>query len=134
MKYFRRVLLVDRKFQLTFLLYATGLAIVGIVFNSFLQGLRQAGLECVPREGSGGPAMAPYLIGLFIALATFVIVAFVGLIISNRMAGPLYRLRHHMNNVASGGEIQDIKFRDNDFFNDIAREYNAVLRRLRNEK
>lgn len=45
---------------------------------------------------------------------------------SNRFVGPVTRLRRHLKELGTTGETTDIKFRDNDFWQEIAEEFNAV--------
>ena len=45
---------------------------------------------------------------------------------SNRFVGPVTRLRRHLQELGTTGETTDIKFRDNDFWQEIANEFNAV--------
>ena len=39
-----------------------------------------------------------------------------GLLLSHRVAGPLYRLSKHLNSVAHGETFSDVRFRKGDFF------------------
>ncbi len=50
--------------------------------------------------------------------------------LSNRFAGPLYRLRREMRKLANGEPVRAIKFRDGDFWMEFADEFNAVAKRL----
>ena len=45
---------------------------------------------------------------------------------SNRFVGPITRLRKHLRELGENGQTTDIKFRDNDFWQEIADEFNAV--------
>lgn len=47
---------------------------------------------------------------------------------SNRFTGPLFRLRRSMRELAKGNEVKPIRFRDGDFWQDLAEEFNAVAR------
>lgn len=49
---------------------------------------------------------------------------------SNRFAGPLYRLRRELRKLADGQPVRAIKFRDGDFWMEFADEFNAVAQRL----
>jgi len=53
---------------------------------------------------------------------------------SNRFVGPIARLRRHLNELGQNGETQDIKFRDNDFWQAIAGEFNLVNNIVENQK
>ncbi len=50
--------------------------------------------------------------------------------VSNRFAGPMIRLRRAMRDVAEGRSTRPIRFRDDDFWQDFAGEFNAVLYRV----
>lgn len=52
---------------------------------------------------------------------------------SNRFAGPLFRLRGQMRQVARGERVEPIRFRDGDFWHDMATEWNAVVARLQRD-
>ena len=45
---------------------------------------------------------------------------------SNRFVGPITRLRKHLRELASNGSTEDIQFRDNDFWQEVAQEFNTV--------
>ena len=50
---------------------------------------------------------------------------------SNRFTGPLLRLRRSMRELANGGDVKPIHFRDGDFWQDLAENFNAVASRVR---
>jgi hypothetical protein len=50
--------------------------------------------------------------------------------LSNRFAGPLYRLRREMRKLAMGEPVRALKFRDGDFWIEFADEFNEVANRL----
>lgn len=52
-----------------------------------------------------------------------------GLILSNRVAGPIYRMQTHMKDLLDGKDVGPIKFRDKDFFLELAEQYNEVLKK-----
>jgi hypothetical protein len=53
---------------------------------------------------------------------------------SNRFAGPLLRLRRCMRELARGEHVEPIEFRDDDFWQDIAQEFNGVIERVQGEQ
>lgn len=81
----------------------------------------------------------PALLGAFI-VSVIVAVAILPFILldvvrmSNRFAGPLFRLKNAMNKVAKGESVQPIKFRDNDFWQEIADSFNEVLAHIEENK
>jgi hypothetical protein len=50
--------------------------------------------------------------------------------LSNRFAGPMLRLRRGMRDLAHGQPVKPIEFRDGDFWQDFAQDFNAVLVRI----
>lgn len=47
--------------------------------------------------------------------------------LSNRFTGPVLRLRKALNELASGREVEKLKFRDNDFWQTMAEDFNTAL-------
>ena len=58
----------------------------------------------------------------------FVLFDFVRL--SNRFAGPMFRLRRCMQDLADGKRVEPIHFRDGDFWQEIADAFNGILARM----
>jgi len=50
--------------------------------------------------------------------------------ITNRFAGPMYRLRQAFQSLARGETFRPIKFREGDFWQDAAQEFNDMVRQL----
>ncbi|GAB5405500.1 MAG: hypothetical protein Aurels2KO_37310 [Aureliella sp.] len=50
--------------------------------------------------------------------------------LSHRFAGPIYRLRSTFKLLAGGTKISQIKFREHDFWTEMAADFNTVLKRL----
>lgn len=56
-----------------------------------------------------------------------------GLWFSNKVAGPILRLKNHIESVARGETTGDVSFRKGDFFRDLAAAYNEQMKRLRGQ-
>lgn len=69
-----------------------------------------------------------FLLAVLLLLPSFV---FDSLKLSNRFAGPMVRLRNALKEVADGDELKEIKFRDGDFWLEMADEYNAMIRNVK---
>jgi hypothetical protein len=50
--------------------------------------------------------------------------------LSGRFAGPIYRLRGALRGLAEGQDVRPVKFRDNDYWQDLAGDFNRVAARL----
>jgi methyl-accepting chemotaxis protein len=63
---------------------------------------------------------------VFIVLLSLVVI-FLGLFISHRIAGPLHRLNNFMLDIAAGNAVPELRFRDNDAFPHLAESFNKCL-------
>ncbi|MBN21464.1 MAG: hypothetical protein CL678_09280 [Bdellovibrionaceae bacterium] len=134
--YERKQFLINRPFQLKFLKNAVGmgLIIIGMVYAAnhffFMQFIEfgQAA-EFAPGD--------PYFtfiedqkelmnsIFLFTAICISAALGVGGLLFSHRIAGPIYRIKKHMDDTSKGKqELKKIHFRDDDFFQELAESYN----------
>ena len=50
--------------------------------------------------------------------------------LSNRFVGPLVRLRRAMRALARGDEVAPLEFREGDFWQDFAQEFNVIAERM----
>lgn len=50
---------------------------------------------------------------------------------SNRFVGPIYRLHNTIRSINAGEEVRPIRFRENDFWHDLADDFNTMMRRLK---
>ncbi len=69
----------------------------------------------------------PFLVVMVFLLPVFVIDT---VKISHRFAGPIYSLRRTMREVADGNPPRKLKFREGDFWHELADDYNAMIARL----
>jgi hypothetical protein len=74
-----------------------------------------------------GPALAVSLVLLPVVLVDVVK-------LSNRFVGPQVRLRRSLARLAAGEQVEPLSFRDGDFWQEIAVEFNAVRARLQPEQ
>jgi hypothetical protein len=61
----------------------------------------------------------------------FVLFNATALALSHRLAGPLFRLQRHMNEVGTGGEPVAVHFRKGDLYQELAEACNTVIARVR---
>ena len=69
----------------------------------------------------------PFLLVLVLLLPVFV---FDTIKLSHRFAGPIYRLRQSIRNIAQGDPPPRLKFRDFDFWQGLAQDFNLMVDRL----
>lgn len=65
---------------------------------------------------------------LFGAAMTLPLVLIDVMLTSNRLAGPIYRMRRSMRALAAGEYVQPIEFRGGDFWHEVAEEFNSVAK------
>ena len=57
-----------------------------------------------------------------------------GLALSHRVAGPILHLKRHMDAISiDAPHSEEVKFRKNDFFMDLADSYNRHFKKLKSE-
>jgi len=70
--------------------------------------------------------------GLFLLVLVFLLPVFVidTIKLSHRFVGPIYRLRETIRNIAQGDPPPRLKFRDFDFWQGMAQDFNLMVDRL----
>ncbi|HVX63270.1 MAG TPA: hypothetical protein VHC19_21795 [Pirellulales bacterium] len=71
-----------------------------------------------------------FLPAFVVALALLPAMAYDMARLTNRLVGPLMRLRWAMQDAAQGERIGPLRFREGDFWRECADEFNAILERL----
>jgi nitrogen fixation/metabolism regulation signal transduction histidine kinase len=69
----------------------------------------------------------PFLLVLFFMLPVFIVDT---IKLSHRFAGPIYRLRQTIRSLANGGKFMPMKFRDFDFWQGLAEDFNLMVEKL----
>jgi hypothetical protein len=54
-----------------------------------------------------------------------------GIVMSHRIAGPLYRLSRYLRNEDPSKPLPELRFREKDFFQDLARDFNLFRSRIK---
>ena len=125
---FKRNLVVDHKIQLPLLTYSLGMTAVGVALSAGF-----ATLWATLHNPNNSQWMSS-LIFLCSAIVIFTIMLFVGLLVTNKVAGPISRLHKHIIDVAEGKTIDPIETRKDDFLSqDLIRDYNRMLEKLRSQ-
>lgn len=127
----RKRLLVDSQVQWAFLRRAIGYWLMCVVMVLLLLGFTNMVVE--PMRLFLPDAVGPGLrLGPTIAFALLLLPAVVYdfLRVSNRLVGPVARLRGAMRALADGQHVEPIQFRQDDFWRDFAEEFNALARRM----
>ncbi|MBL9165070.1 MAG: hypothetical protein JNL18_20235 [Planctomycetaceae bacterium] len=72
----------------------------------------------------------PFLLVLVFLLPVFILDT---IKLSHRFAGPIYRLRNTIRSLAKGEEFRPLKFREIDFWQGLAEDFNVMVARLRGD-
>src|SRR5687768_16889007 len=102
----RRKFIVDKKFQWSIIGYSFLISLLTSLMHATLS--RLSAVQTLP------PHITILVFGGFY-LGIFIL----AVLISNRLAGPLFRLRRHLLDATRGRPLKKIFFRDKDFFTDL---------------
>ena len=138
----RKKLLINRRFQLSFLLYTCGISIVIFLFcyisnHLFLWNFDKMGSEAgLPRshpfytllERQSAFLDLTYIVTAVLILITLTVY---GLYLSNRIAGSIYRLESFLKGRLQGKSEGAFRFRKNDYFQELEQPINELVERVK---
>jgi hypothetical protein len=122
----RRRLFIDKRVQGGLLVRTAAYWFFLLVTGLLLQTLfasRESGGSFFERYGS---LLAQYGVAAIAMLLLLPLVLYDVLLTSNRFAGPVYRLRRSLAALAKGQHVDPVQFRENDYWREMADEFNAV--------
>lgn len=133
-------IIINKKFQLGFIAHIMVIGVLNfcllfgavqmVFWNLHVKAQKQAVSEAAPTSYINTLEQMHSKVNWAFGLIGLVYFAFMlggGLLLSHRVAGPLYRLRHHMDDIASGKTRSHVRFRKNDFFEELAVSFNRQL-------
>lgn len=134
----RKKFLVNPNFQLRFIGWMAGVALIVILifysahlyfFRSYMNQGKAAGLP--PHHIfftflSDQYRSMNWIIAIT-SVTVFIMIFFAGLILSHRIAGPLNRFSEHMDNCWKDKKLSKVRFRSEDYFQELAEAYNRHL-------
>ena len=98
--------------------------VLGLAVQFFANPFQSFNQHCANFWSNSGP----YLVVLVMMLPIFV---YDTVKLSNRIAGPVSRLRSTMNSIKRGEDTAELKFRNIDFWQDMAVEFNEMVSELK---
>jgi signal transduction histidine kinase len=119
----QRKLIVNKRLQLTVLGYSLLLSIWVSISNIIFQLIFDGHMGALSN-------LSVYILipaGLVVVITITVLCGF---LLTNRIAGPLHKLRYHMEDVIEGKTTSEINFRKDDYFAEIIEPYNKILAEL----
>ncbi len=144
----RKVYIVDKPFQLGFIKKISILAFIFVVFSlvAFALTYHIYGevaapgidplydsskdiMDALSQQRTAFDILWPVMV---VCLCAILLITFMyGVILSHRMAGPLYRLKQELKQLAAGAPGPDIALREGDEFESLYEEVNGVKRQYR---
>jgi hypothetical protein len=133
--YRRRIKLIKPKLQLKLVGVFVGLSALGFLLQSLHVGLRLSELAAnVPEGGTYLMAVMPEL-PLEILLVSFgmllPLTIAVGILVTFRIAGPVYRFEKYLEAVVKGEEVGPCRIREGDEFQELCELINQATAALR---
>ena len=136
----RKYLMINPQFQLSFLGYTVGMAAVIIAvfyfsnmyfFWRFAKKGREIGLEPdhIFFKFLKEQNQTMDIIFLVTAVFAFIFLIVYGYYLSHRVAGALRRFENHLYELSETGESKELKFRKNDYFQELPAAFNTYLKR-----
>lgn len=140
--YKRKIILINPAFQLRVLLFFGGISVVTILsfygaieYFFYKFNLLGSELGLPPTHiffqfiNDQQNLMRVIFLLISALVLTFLIAS--GLMLSHRVAGPLYRLNKYLNQIADGQPVTPVAFRKKDFFQELATATNRALGRVK---
>lgn len=141
----RKKFLLDKGFQLTvigyflivaFITAAIHFALVQFMFKSFMaEGLRLGLPENHAYYSFINMQRGEFLwYSLLSTVVLTVVLSLMGLLLSHRIVGPIYKMRKYMKREAASSKRPPLEFRKRDFFLDLAQDFNDYTNAIDKEE
>ncbi len=120
--FYKRTLWVDRSIQLPLLTFTLAMATVGTT------GVAAFSVYYVTLFPPGSDDLIVKLVWFLAAFLCYGIMLWLGLFVTNRVAGPLIRMKEHMEALNRGERPEPLTARKDDFVNhDLIKAYNDLV-------
>lgn len=130
--------LINRDFQISFLKWSLALAFVVfasifLAVQSVFWKFREDGERLHIQPGSAYFQIIDRqhtftnMVFVGVGLGCFLMISIGGMVLSHRVAGPLYRFRRHMLESKTSGHLKPVRFRKKDYFHDLSEAYNEHI-------
>lgn len=133
-KHKRRIKIIKPRLQLKLVSIFVGMAALAILLQSVLVAHHLTGLATELPDG--GQYIVDALPGLFIRILVFTIglviplIFAVGVLVTHRIAGPVYRFEQHLTRIAAGEVVEPCRLRQGDELQDLCEIINRVIERV----
>lgn len=126
----RKTYIINPKFQYKFSFIICSLIFIGsLIYPITIYDIFEYIIQRFPTDSAEHNANRDSIL-LYLAIMQLAFTGFVFIFcifISHKIVGPIYKLKLFLQNIRSTGELEHLKFRDGDHFQDLADEVNATL-------
>jgi methyl-accepting chemotaxis protein len=144
MGYKRKVYLINPKFQLNivgkFAIFSMlNIAIFYSCFYAFYSKFYNKGLSLgLPKNHAFFVFLSDqkYIFdSIFVVASAISILALIifGILLSHKIAGPMYRMRMHLKSCGEEKTFKQVKFRKGDYFTDVQDSFNEMVDKISND-
>lgn len=125
LKIHQRRYIVNPKLQFGVLLYSILVAISVSIVNQVYRFLLIS-----DTNNSQFYGVNPFLLLIGVNVILCVLIVFAGFYFTNRIAGPIYRLQVHLEEMTDESKIEQFLIRKDDYFQELMVAYNGFLKKL----
>jgi len=131
--YKRSIFLIDPKFQIRFSLTVASLVfLTSLIYPFIFMGFIDELSNHVPHLAEQFLTSRNQLV-IFLMIIQFILTVIVFIIfifMTHKVAGPMYKLRSHLNAIRDGEVITPLRFRGGDYFTDVAEDVSLFLENI----
>lgn len=135
----RKIYLINKPFQYSFIIFSCTVSLLSLctfyfAILYFFWSFEQRGINLgIPPEHIFFRYIAEEKIAMnnIFIVASIIVLAITtlgALVLSHRVAGPLYRLRQHLHQISSMQTLKTVKFRRGDFFRELEESFNFFIK------
>ena len=118
----RKKLFIDRDIQLPLLMYSIAMATLGVAIAAIFS------VYAAKWINFGGDFILSLVFIVGCAGFCYSVMLLFGLFISNKIAGPIYRMRIHMKELCEGKNPKPLETRESDFMSkELIAQYNQLI-------
>ena len=139
--WYRRNYIIDPRVQLKIVCFLASIALIAAAIICYVAYAKLLQLGVLFNYGSVAPAAMPAafqsiansLMYRLIAIVCVMVLTFslAGVILTHRIAGPIWKLQSELRKFLAGEEVKPIRFRSSDEFQELPRLINALLEKYR---
>jgi nitrogen fixation/metabolism regulation signal transduction histidine kinase len=135
--YKRRIYLINRPFQLKFSFYLALIVLISsaiypfIIFELYSSVAQSISIDFPQAAQNFHHKKNALIITLVAIQLCFALLFFIiGILLTHKVAGPLYKLQLFLKAAADGADHGKLYFRDGDYFSNIADTYNESMEKI----